>query len=267
MNRTLPERFPPLAEQLQRSFPHLGGKWQGSQWGPLTGNSRWSWTLPQGVLEVWGEASSAELQQLDLLVLLESQRKLAELGHLVAGLAHELANPLTAMSAHLAVLKAGGASVSDLEELVGRCNRLTQGLLGFARPARTPDAELDAALAEASRTTGVTFHRSGPSGLRAAIGPDELVQILVNLLANARHAGRVEVRVDESPEQLTLEVEDDGPGPIESVRERIFQPFVTTKPLGEGSGLGLHLSRLLARDRGGELEYLGGSRFRLQLRR
>jgi signal transduction histidine kinase len=111
-------------------------------------------------------------------------------------------------------------------------------------------------------------------GLEVALAAPKLTQVLLNLVLNAgaalanagREGGRISLRARaEGPDRVRIEVEDDGPGIEPSVRDRLFEPFVTTKPVGEGTGLGLAVCRGLVESAGGEIavdpSYEGGARF------
>jgi signal transduction histidine kinase len=107
----------------------------------------------------------------------------------------------------------------------------------------------------------------------AGIEPDRLLQVVLNLLLNAVDAlggeGRVRISIArEGDAQLCLVVEDDGPGIPEDVIGQIFEPFVTTKPVGEGTGLGLAVCHTLITQVGGRIDALngqGGARFEIHL--
>ena len=98
-----------------------------------------------------------------------------------------------------------------------------------------------------------------------------LTQVLLNLVLNAgaavatKGAGRVTLRARSAGDRVRIEVEDDGPGVAPEVRGRLFEPFVTTKDVGEGTGLGLAVCRGLVESAGGEIDldrtYEGGARF------
>lgn len=197
-------------------------------------------------------------------------QSLAQIGALAANLAHEIRNPLAAISSTLQVI-GGSFGVDDRRRVVvdklggqiERLNRLVTDLLGFAREA---DAELVeyslVSLArDAAAQSGVSAQVSGVEG-RAMLDPDFTLRILLNLLQNARDAGepvQLEIGAD------FVRVSDSGPGVPPEMRERIFEPFVTTK--ARGTGLGLAICRKLATSMNAELtleEGDGGARFLLR---
>jgi C4-dicarboxylate-specific signal transduction histidine kinase len=112
---------------------------------------------------------------------------------------------------------------------------------------------------------------------RVALPAQRLTQVLLNMVMNAgaaiasgpRKEGRVTVRVRTQGSLVHIEVEDDGPGIAPAVRDRLFEPFVTTKDVGEGTGLGLAVCRGLVESAGGEVSldatYEGGARFTVVL--
>ena len=219
--------------------------------------------------------------------------KLSALGSLLAGVSHELNNPLSIVVAQAVMMErqATGTDLADrafkIRKAADRCARIVQTFLAMARqktPARTAvdlNAVANGAIELANyglRADGVGITRAFTPGLpRIAADSDQLHQIVTNLIVNAQQAMAgerslrwLEVRTALGPEADTviLEVADSGPGIPADARRRIFEPFYTTKPQGEGTGVGLSFSQGLAEAHGGHLALVPSERgacFRLTL--
>ena len=203
--------------------------------------------------------------------------RLAFLGQLVAGVVHEISNPLAAISGcaeTLATIASRAPDETDRREArefgemvwkeVTRCERLLKSLLGAARHDTSAVADVAATVATALKLlerhpafTRVKVIARLPRGLPAAsIEPDFLQQVVVALSVNAARAmqgaGVLTLRAASAGGNVTLDVADTGPGVPEAIRDHIFEPFFTTNP-GEGTGLGLAIARSLVRGRGGDL--------------
>lgn len=190
-------------------------------------------------------------------------------------LAHEVKNPLTPIRMSLETLRAATqrgplderfrvlfdeSSRVVLEE-VDRLKRIVDEFSHFARLPRPTLAELDLGatiaplMALYSPHDGLRYDVRLASGVRARADKDQLAQVLVNLVKNAEEAmpegGLVTVRVRAAETGAILEVEDEGPGVPAELKDRLFEPYVTTKP--QGSGLGLAIASRIAREHGGEL--------------
>ncbi len=192
----------------------------------------------------------------------QQAESLAQLGSLAANVAHEVRNPLSAISATLQVI---GNSLPDddrrrkiiakVNEQVFRLDRLVTDLLGYARPAqaRSRELPLEGLAREAAEQSGVEPEVVILEEARARLDEQYVRQILINLLQNARDAagpgGRIQLRVGPGAK---ISVIDDGEGIKDEVARRLFEPFVTSKT--RGTGLGLAISRKLAESMEGSLD-------------
>lgn len=217
--------------------------------------------------------------------------KLASVGHLAAGVAHEVGNPLSAVVGMVEFMRDDpDLDRADREDLLARTeselmrmNRIIRDLLDYSRPDDEHSQRASVADAVATTTSLVKAQPSFrsiqldsdiPPGLtHVRIGQERLVQILLNLLLNAADAldgsGHVRVTARASDGWVEVEVSDDGPGIPHPVKARIFDPFFTTKPPGKGTGLGLAICEKIAESAGGRIEALdrepSGTRFVLWL--
>jgi len=196
---------------------------------------------------------------------LVASEKLASVGRIAAGIAHEINNPLAVIVGHARLLERHpDPGVADDARRVGleaeRCREIVQGLLDLARPTRLAWGEVE--LAELVADVAEALTRAGtPCVVEVSGGaptvpadPRKLRQIVWNLLRNAAEAApgeAIAVALSAGPEVLEMRVSDPGPGIDEAIIGQLFEPFQTTKP--EGTGLGLAVSRALARAHGGEL--------------
>jgi signal transduction histidine kinase len=221
--------------------------------------------------------------------------RLASVGRLAAGLAHEIGNPISALMGLEDLLLEGGLGESEQRDFLirmrketERIHRILRDLLQFARPAAgardgAPQQPGDVESAIYDTVTLVAPQSSMkevelgvdvfPDLPRVTLGREQLVQCLLNLVMNAADAcgkgGHVLVRGRPGERGVRIEVEDDGPGVAPEVRERLFEPFVTTKDVGKGTGLGLAVCRGLVESAGGSISldatYQGGARFVVDL--
>ena len=232
---------------------------------------------------------TAELERAQA-ALVQSE-KLSSLGTLVAGLSHEINNPLMGVMnyvqfAHDRASPEAATALDKAQRQLQRIADMVANLLHYARP-RTPQdrpaprGDLAQAARQAAdllaadlRGEDIELVLDLPEGpLIGRVDSASVQQICLNLLINARDATRgapqrvIRLRGGRGPQGVWVEVEDTGQGIPESVRRRIFDPFFTTKPVGQGTGLGLSVSLGLAQGFGGSLELCrggpGGSCFRL----
>jgi two-component system, NtrC family, sensor kinase len=216
---------------------------------------------------------------------LVQSEKLAGIGRLAAGVAHEINNPLAVILGYTRLLrkKADGALAEDLkviEEEAVHARDIVEGLLDLSRPLPAGQEQVDLrevcdeVVGRLREATGAGQALIRVEGAGSAPGnPAKLRQVLANLVRNAAEAagpgGRVTVRVEREPSVVRVTVDDTGPGIDEAAAARLFEPFFTTKD--RGTGLGLAVSRAVARAHGGDVvgETLagGGARFTLRLPR
>ncbi len=206
------------------------------------------------------ETSHRELAQAQE-ALMHSER-LASMGQLAAGIAHEVNNPLgvVVMYAHLLleqVQRQGDPRmVQDVQTIVSqadRCRKIVAGLLDFARQNKVSatranlPAMLEAVAREVAARPGIEVEvRYDDPDLDAELDVDQVTQVLVNLVRNSLDAmpegGRLTLEVSGDDDRVRFSVEDTGVGIPEENVKRIFEPFFTTKGVGKGTGLGLSVS-------------------------
>jgi|GEM_PF-626594 len=212
---------------------------------------------------------------------LYQSEKLTALGSLLAGLSHEMNNPLSVVVVQSVMMEEDAAGTAlatranKIRAAAERCSKIVQTFLAMARqkpPERAPvdlNAVVDAALeltAYGLRSTGIEVDRRLARGLPAIdADADQLHQVVANLVVNAQHALQevdrarrltVSTRPGRAPGTVEIEVADNGPGVPEDLRRRVFEPFFTTKPQGVGTGLGLSFSHGVVEAHGGRLELL-----------
>ncbi len=220
--------------------------------------------------------------------------RLAAVGRLSAGVAHEIGNPLAAIRGLLDLMETGELDPEEDKEFVGRLQRETErihhtirDLLDFSRnePPQEGRIESSADLSEVVSDTVKLIDRQSrfrdidlvltlDDGLPRVRGDHErLRQLLLNLLFNAADAlggkGRIEVRASSCNGVVRLTVEDDGPGIDGEIIGQVFDPFVTTKAPGQGTGLGLAVCHTIVELLGGTIEATnreqGGAAFEVRL--
>jgi PAS domain S-box-containing protein len=203
---------------------------------------------------------------------LAERERLASLGVLAAGVAHEVNTPIAGLSSYAQLLLAETSPgdprysiLKKMERQTFRAAHLVNNLLEFARPRPRASIRTDlrAVLGNASESVEtalgarhVTLEIESGGPVWVIGDPRELEQVLVNLLTNARDAspdgGVVSCRIEPDGDSVRVTVGDRGPGLPELAAEKLFQPFFTTKKTG-GTGLGLAISREIVRRHGGQI--------------
>ena len=241
------------------------------------------------------EEQVAELQHINELLErtrdeLALQARMAGVGRLAAGVAHEIGNPLSAVIGFVDLLRGGDLDPETREDLMrrvtdelGRAHTIVRDLLDYARPPEGDLEDVDVpAVVQASREM-VAMQRDFDgieieAVVEGQIPPvraesSRLRQVLINLLLNARDAlegkGQVTLRVRREGDLCTIAVRDSGPGVPPEYIDSIFDPFFTTKEPGSGTGLGLSVSLQIIEGFGGRLRYHpgedGGAVFTVEL--
>lgn len=254
-------------------------------------------------LEAKVEARTAELSSRNdelertVKLLRETRRqlvmaeKLAALGELTAGVAHEINNPTAVILGHLDLLisdlgdsaQAHRSEIDLIIEQVYRIRSIVNNLLQYARPSvyvgQLQDVDVNAVVADtlvlvdhALRKSGARVRKRLEASGTIRMNRQELQQVLVNLVVNAAHAvergGRVEIVTEDWDGGVCIMVSDDGPGIAEEHLTRLFDPFFTTK--SDGTGLGLSVTYGIVRRYGGDIAVDSvpgqGAQFRVMLR-
>lgn len=219
--------------------------------------------------------------------------KLASVGRLSAGIAHEIGNPLAAILGFVELLQAGGLPEPDEREFlrrvkneVERIHRIIRELLDYSRaepaaPAPDEVADLAHVVEEAVKLVapqkdlrGITIERRFGENISRVRGSEsDLLQLTLNLLLNAADAvngdGSILIEVDETADEVRFAISDSGSGIAEDMLDKLFDPFVTSKPPGKGTGLGLAVSQAIVMRLGGSIRAenrpLGGACFEVRL--
>ncbi|MFW5960712.1 MAG: ATP-binding protein, partial [Chitinivibrionales bacterium] len=216
--------------------------------------------LPYSIEQLKTTVSQLEMSNQELAstqkALVQSE-KLASMGQLAAGIAHEVNNPLGVVLMYSHLLLEGvddgsemGQDVKMIAEQADRCKRIVSGLLNFARQNKTVCNNTN--IADLVKRSVKTFKfndnieidvQSKTDAPYAEIDSDQISQSIVNLFTNSQDAmpegGRITVSIEDDSDSIILRVSDTGKGIPEENREKIFDPFFTTKQIGMGTGLGL----------------------------
>ncbi|MHB0774661.1 ATP-binding protein [Halomonas sp. WWR20] len=207
---------------------------------------------------------------------LRHAERLASIGRLAAGVAHEVGNPVTGISSLAQNLRYDTEdpvileTAEQMQQLTARISRILQSLTAFAhggrhaQPASHEAVELREVTEQALHlihlarsSQDISYRNRCPQGLSVTGNAQQLTQVLVNLLGNARDASPLggEVTIEAYPEEghICLSVTDTGQGVAAQVRNHLFEPFTTTKPPGQGTGLGLSLVYSIVQEHHGQI--------------
>jgi signal transduction histidine kinase/CheY-like chemotaxis protein len=231
-----------------------------------------------GWLELYSDVTGERQIQSKML----QTEKMAALGQLVSGIAHELNNPLTAIMGYAQLLLGHGLKPGQLSEAkkvyheAERARRIVKNLLYFARENKPERSHVDVneiierTLALRSyelRVENIAVDCDLAADLpKTMADPYQLQQVILNLVINAEQAliegrgqGHVWIRTrhlqQRTGDRISIEIADDGPGIAPEIASRIFDPFFTTKPLGVGTGLGLSIVYGIVHQHGGEVAF------------
>ena len=247
--------------------------------------------LSRSFNEMAGELNERERSLKKAQLALVQSEKMAALGTLSAGLAHEVKNPLSAVLGYAQLAKrklsqpdAVKAHLDIIESETRRCNEIIGNLMQFSRQEKGEFTEISINDV-VEKSVGIVDHQLSLNNIRVttdlaeSIPPilgnaNQLQQVLMNLAINAQHAmgedgGTISIQTIIDSESVLIIVDDTGPGIDDEVAANIFEPFFTTKAAGEGTGLGLSVSYGIIQEHEGEIIVSkapgGGARFEIRL--
>jgi PAS domain S-box-containing protein len=254
-----------VVERTEFRLRHADGGWR---WLEATGTNQVGNSAVNGIVINARDISEAKLAEAEIARQrdnLHQREKLAAMGSLLAGVAHELNNPLSIVVGRATMLQEEAAdeatrSTADrIRAAAERCARIVRTFLAMARqrklesgavhinPVITDCVEM---LGYGLRTAGVTVETQLAADLPPVAGnADQLHQVFLNLIVNAQQAmenqplpRRLRISSDRQADRVRILIADNGPGIQPAIRSRIFDPYFTTKPAGGGTGVGLAVS-------------------------
>ncbi|MEM7060833.1 MAG: PAS-domain containing protein [Pseudomonadota bacterium] len=275
-------------KRLRFEFESRGGRWFSISRNP---------TSEDGFVITRADITDAKQAAAELdrqREMLHQSEKLSALGELLAGVAHELNNPLSVVVGHALMLEEELEDPTVLQRTrkistaAERCSRIVKTFLAMARQRPTKleltqiNALVETALEVAGyglRSAGVTVQHDLADDLPLVnADADQLVQVLANLIVNAEHVlsplgsdghFAISTHLSSSGKDVVIDISDNGPGIPEHIRARIFEPFFTTKTVGEGTGIGLAFCHRVIASHNGTIEVAeargGGAQFCIRL--
>jgi PAS domain S-box-containing protein len=272
-------------------FCEFGARHRDGSWRTMRANA-------SPLFDAEGQASGVIMSVRDITVerkleqqIIQSER-LAAMGQMIGGFAHELNNPLTSIMGVAELLQEGEQAENRRKQLVmlqqqaRRAADIVQNLMYFSRPPAPGKGPINLSElvqrtlhlhAYSLRKNNITVDFLPEPSLPVVKGDShQLMQIFLNLILNAEQAmreardlGTLRIRLEKNPKSVAVTFQDDGPGIAADVLPNIFDPFYTTKRPGRGTGLGLSICKAILREHGGEIEASsgpgGGAVFRVTL--
>jgi PAS domain S-box-containing protein len=265
-----------VVERTEFRMRHADGTWR---WLQATGTNQIGNSAVTGIVINARDitaAKDAEAQIVQQRENLHQREKLAAMGSLLAGVAHELNNPLSIVVGRATMLQEeaideGTRTIADkIRAAAERCARIVRTFLAMARQRKPEQTVLsiNAVLTDCVemlgyglRTAGVTVEKQLAVDLPSISGnADQLHQVFLNLIVNAQQAmetqplpRRLRIVSDQHDGRVRIRIADNGPGVAPAIRSRIFDPYFTTKPPGGGTGVGLAVSLGIVESHNGSL--------------